>query len=154
MRRSVCVRSRLAFTLLSLSALLGCTPAIKTGTVTGTVLIDGNPVAEATVTFLPATGEAVAVTTASDGTFRAEAVLVGLNLVGVVSQDTSGEQAALGEKQLAALPPEERAKLAAEQAKKKKKPKLPEKYRDPSASGLTHMVIEGTSAYDIKLSAK
>jgi hypothetical protein len=64
-----------AWLLVALAA-LGCTPAVKTGTVSGDVTLDGQPLKEGRIQFVPVAGDAgIAGGVITDGKFTVEAPL-------------------------------------------------------------------------------
>ena len=139
--------------VVGLVALVGCSKD-QAGTVTGRVLLDNKPAGGAAITFLGADGRTATALTDDTGAYRAEGVPVGPAVVGVSSlPDAGGDTADAGmvRKNQAEADPQARAKQTDEAAKRKKGPKIPERYGDPGASGLKHTVTEGTTTYDIPL---
>lgn len=135
----------------------GCELALKYGSVSGTVKVDGQPVAGLTVTFLPPKGTPVAATTDDKGFYTAVNVPVGSCMVGVTSPESgTADVPGMPEKNRGALSPDDLARQQAKEAadKAKKKPKLPERYTDPSTSQLTVNVIEGETKFDIPVTTK
>jgi len=132
-----------------LFALAGCGGS-GLATVEGKVTVDGQPVRAGRVVFRSADGKSTVIAKiASDGSYRAldiprdamKVTVAGLNKWerirlqrGVKGKRSSGS-AALAE--------------AIESS-----PKVPEKYQDPDASGLTFTAKSGTNTYNIEISSQ
>lgn len=113
-------------------------PADKTGTVSGKVVYQGQPLPGGTITFVPAKGKPVTVAIDADGNYKATAVPVGAARIAV-------ETASLkpGRK-----PPKDK-KIPGDQGGKYLR--IPEKYGNPKTSGLTLEIQSGKQTHDIHL---
>ncbi len=154
------------FTLLviCLSLGLGCAPAgpdrPDTFSVTGTVTHNGEAVEGAAVTFAPdGTGHAASGTTDASGkytltTFKADDGAVA-GQYGVKIIKTEGGADAGGDAGFEPVEPggapalDDQGAEGAEDAGPKQL--LPEKYADPSTSGFTAAVVEGSNTFDFAL---
>lgn len=147
-------RSHVLMTLVVMTALTGCSKsnADKLGTVKagGTVMLSGQPVAGATVTFSPTSsgGRAASAVTDNQGRFNLntsntiQGVIPGTYVVGVSKEIVQG-----------AMTPEQSQAYYEKNNQPPPPPKvvneLPEKYKTPSTSGLKAEVKAG-SAEDLK----
>jgi hypothetical protein len=140
--------------------LTGCSNSSRPATypVTGTVTMQGKPLAGAVITFVPTgtDGEAASAVTDSDGKYA-------------LTTRQAGDGARPGEyrvkvskQELAAVDPSKMVKnLSIEEEQKiyveSKKPPppakslVPSKYQDESTSGLSHTVPQGSSTFDIEI---
>ena len=147
--------------LLAVLGLAGCSggapPRPKTFPVTGTVMWKGAPVEDAQVTLVPtkegqqaATGVTDAAGKFSVGTFEAkDGALEGEYMVKVVKYNIKPPQAGTNVQ----LSHEEEQKIYVEETKPAEPLKnlLPEKYENPTTSGLKHTVTSGPSTLDITI---
>jgi hypothetical protein len=127
----------------------GCSKEGKYGAVAGKVTLDGKPVEGAALTFLGPDGRTATASTDATGQYRSEGVPVGAVLVGVASLPEPGEDQGTIQKNQAEADP--RARETPPPSGKKRGPRVPDRYADPGASGLTHTVTEGLTTYDIPL---
>ncbi len=137
--------------LLSLS--LGCgSDAAGRVAISGTVDLDGKPLDGASIAFVGGGGGALATaTTDKEGSFRVK-VALGINKVSISKVDPAAAAAAL------AQPKKEEDMLMGtpEQVKKIAQPKagVPEKYGNPTTSGLQFDITNGMQPLSISLSSK
>jgi len=115
----------------------GCGPA--TGTVTGTVTLGGNPVGNATVSFVAPDGTIKSYLTGADGNYRVDDVPAGPVQVTVKSNESLDEGAQQDLKKRGNIAP------------KAAKSAVPARYADSSTSGLSMTVKSGDNKYDIPL---
>jgi hypothetical protein len=129
---------------IALVGLAGCQSGSDTGTVTGKVTLDGQPVASGIVTVLAKCGGTpVTAIISPDGTYRVEKVPAGEILVGVVSM--SGDAGAVWEDlkkrgQGGRPPPPVPRPVNL----------LPKRYADPGSSGLS-VTVKGATVFDLAL---
>jgi hypothetical protein len=140
--------------------LTGCPNSSRPATykVTGTVTMQGKPVADAVVTFVPTgtDGEAASAITDSDGkyaltTWRAgDGARPGEYRVKVSKQESAAVDPS---KMVKNLTIEEEQKIYVENTKPRPPAKslVPSKYQDESTSGLSHTVPQGSSTFDIEI---
>lgn len=134
------LRPRVVPGLLALAALcaaLGCSKGVKKITVTGKVTYQGQPVRSGIVRFIGPEGAYSAGPVQSDGTYTVTDVLPGETKVGIM-ESPSGSGSSSGDK------PEKSA------ATKGAAP-LPEKYREPTTSGLVYSITPETTELDIQI---
>lgn len=151
----------LAYCLLGMAVLVlaGCGESgPPTATVTGTVLLDGDPVEGATVTFMgPGASRVAAGVTDAQGKFSLmmdgkEGAAIGDNQVAVSKIEkgsaptvpTTGED---GPPDLTKGPPPITDEFIGKNL-------LPQKYQSPATSGLSFPVKEGTNDFKIELTKK
>jgi Carboxypeptidase regulatory-like domain len=153
---------KLAVSILVLVGIVltGCSNSSRPPTyrVTGTVTMQGKPVAGAAITFVPtgADGEAASAITDSDGkyaltTWRAgDGARPGEYRVKVSKQEQTTVDPS---KMVKNLSIEEEQKIYVENKKPSPPAKslVPSKYQDESSSGLSHTVPKGSSTFDIEL---
>ncbi len=145
--------SRSAFTALLWFGVVGC--AASTGDVSGVVKYKGQPLKLGQVVFSPESGSVMAVEIGPDGRYSLAGVPVGTARVGVwaidpgmtkhfrdVSRD--GKATRGGEEGGGKSPRSNPTKFHL----------IPEKYGDPSGSGLTFLVKSGANTFDIELPEK
>lgn len=144
--------------LLVVFALLfsGCDSGPATGLVTGVVTIDGNPVADATVSFYPAQGRASTARTDENGKYelsfsrQKKGAVLGEHKVTIItevltetdygaSDDYANRE---GDESLGKIKNRNRAEM------------LPSKYRDRKLTDLTANVEPGENVFDFPLSTK
>jgi hypothetical protein len=116
-------------------------------TVSGKVLLDGEPVTSGYVTFVDSQGKIAHSAIAADGSYRIARVAIGVARIGVgqpranpFSTARDAPAGAGNDKRLAPAPAPTSV--------------IPERFNKPEASGLTYEVIEGNKSYDIELTAK
>ena len=139
--------------------LTGCSNSSRPATyrVTGTVTMQGKPVAGAVITFVPTSneGEAASAITDSEGKYAlttwqaGDGARPGEYRVKVSKQE---ETAVDPSKMVRNVPLEEDQKYV--ENKKPRPPAkslVPSKYQDESTSGLSHTVPKGSSTFDIEL---
>lgn len=148
-------------TLLTVGiALTGCSSSSRPPTypVTGTVSLQGKPVAGAAVTFVPADteGEAASAITDSDGKYAlttweaGDGARPGQYRVKVSKQE---QQVVDASKLVQNLSIEEEQKIYVEKTKPAPPPKrlIPSKFENDETSGLSHKVEEKPTTFDIKI---
>lgn len=168
--------------VLTLVAFAGCGASNPpTFPVSGTVTLDGKPVAGAAILFIPFDGTGQPASAQSDAngnykltTFTADdGAMAGNYKIKVTKFDTpDGGMSPYGapaEEPASSSPPkkmteeEERARMEAGYTASEATPQgkaqvaknaLPSKYADQSTSGLTHMVVEGDNVVPLELSSK
>lgn len=140
--------------------LTGCSNSSRPRTypVTGTVTMQGKPVAGAVITFVPTSneGEAATAITDSDGkyaltTWRAgDGARPGEYRVKVSKQEQTAVDPS---KMVKNLSIEEEQKIYVENKKPRPPAKslVPSKYQDESSSGLSHTVPNGSTTFDIEI---
>lgn len=140
--------------------LTGCSNSSRPSTyrVTGTVIMQGKPVAGAVITFVPTSneGEAASAITDSEGkyaltTWRAgDGARPGEYRVKVSKQEQTTVDPS---KMVKNLSIEEEQKIYVESKKLPPPAKslIPSKYQDESSSGLSHTVPKGSSTFDIEI---
>ena len=137
-----------------LLCLIGCnTGDSNVGSVTGTLTVDGEAIADALVTFMPTTGRASAGFTDENGFYelkyvaRQNGAVVGEHKVYITSEHEPDPDYSLDEE---AEPKKKKKK------KKKKvlKEKLPAKYSDREKTKLTATVKSGSNTIDFDLITK
>jgi hypothetical protein len=132
-----------------LFALAGCGGS-GLATVEGKVTVDGRPVSGGRVTFRSADGKStVLAKIALDGSYRAVDVPCDAMKVAVAGLDKF-ERIRLQRGVKGKRTSDSEARAAAIESS----PKIPEKYKDPDASGLTFTVKSGTNPYDIEILSK
>ncbi len=160
---------------LLLPLAVGC--GSRKGTVSGTVTLDGQPLAVGTIAFIPSQGPGASAPI-EDGKYSVERVPTGKVSVTVdanaakrqidsfvASTQGRGPNAQYSADQLAHMPEnakkqvEEGKKQAEEAAAKVKDLKakyrpIPEKYAKAESSGLTLEVKSGSNTFDVQLSSK
>lgn len=116
--------------------------------VKGKVTYNGQPVAGATVTFMPTTGPLATGVTDSSGEFTLTTTgkpgaVLGKHRVGITKMAAAGEGGAAG------MTPDDMKKMQMEQMKgggdETVKSEIPEKYADPKSSGLEATVSSNAS---------
>jgi hypothetical protein len=130
--------------LLNVFLLVGCSGS--TGTVTGVVTVDGNPLTGATVNFIGSDGVMVSAGTDESGRYRAENVPAGEVKVSVTAVEGDvGIQAQAEDikKRGPGAPPP-----LAPPANTPLKSKVNPKYNDPATSGLK-VTVSGNTKFDI-----
>lgn len=141
-------RSLLALGLLLLTGCTGGGLNVPTGTVSGTVTIDGKPLSDATITFIGETnGDTASGALQSDGTYSLKygsgfSVPAGDYRVVVVAGAAGGSGPAN---------PEDLMKTV--KVPQILKSPIPDKYKDPKTSALVAVVKEGTNPninFDLK----
>lgn len=141
-----------------LTAAMGCgggSDAPPTAPVSGIVKYNGSPLAGAQVTFRGGGHTGIGVT-GPDGTYTlstfgdGDGATLGEKQVTVTKRITVGGGSATGGSQTM-----EEAAAAAERGETAGPPKVesavPEKYSDPTTSGLSYTVVDGDNKYDIEL---
>jgi hypothetical protein len=147
--------------LAAFAALLTLTGCTRTGTVTGSVTLDGQPVLYGQVAFTGADGKAVSALI-SNGKFTLEKVPVG---PGTFTVDTQSVQAMRNELTLmqgndasgAPAPPSNattEARMKELMEVDQKGLIVPASYNDPSKSGLKYTVKSGNQPFDLKLTSQ
>jgi hypothetical protein len=134
----------------ALFALAGCGSGLAT--VTGKVTVDGQPVSAGRVVFRTADGTSnvpVIAKIATDGSYRALDVPQGAMNV-TVDGLTKFERIKIQSGVKGKKTSESKARAAAIESS----PKIPEKYQNPDASGLTFTVKGGTNTYNIEIQSK
>jgi hypothetical protein len=119
----------------------GCSRS--TGTVSGKVTFQGQPLSVGTVTFVPQEGPAQACSIEPDGRYTVRKVPVGPCIISVVAGQPSRGMWNLQEK-----------KRVDDSPASKPPPRgfrIPPRYSDPNQSGLTYVVLAGENSYDIDL---
>jgi hypothetical protein len=111
----------------------GCGPEFPLAEVSGKVTVNGKPLPEGTVLFVPQAGPAGVSDLGEDGSYK-------------MQSRKPGDGALIGIHKVAIMPPF-RPKLA-------NAPKVPSKYRDPSTSGLTAEVKKGENHLDFDLAGE
>jgi hypothetical protein len=125
------------FVLLVALAATGCSEkGGSTGTVSGTVTYNGQPVPVGTISFLAEDGRSMTGELKSDGTYKVDKVPTGKNKVAVQTPAARGANAP--------------ADIMGNTTQVKPVP-IPEKYGDNSKSGLSLEVKKGTQTFDITL---
>lgn len=130
-------------------AACGCSTEGAVGDVAGKVTIDGKPAEGVALTFQGADGRVATASTDDQGDYTAVNVPVGTLTVTAAVLGGEGDSEGMIQKNAGADP-----SRPAAAPPKKKGPKLPERYADPTTSGLTHTATAGESRYDIPLSGK
>jgi len=152
MRLRRLVGSMTALALVSLALVsTGCdsktqtSPIPRTGTIAGTITVDGKAVGSGRVWLTAQDGSSHSCTIGPSGTYQVEGVPVGRCRIGV--DLTSGVPKGLDipVKDVPATPGATPPGLPA------LPPKLAEKYRDPNTSQLTHEIGEGTQEKNIDI---
>lgn len=156
---------RLAVTfglLIALGFCSGCSESAgskkpPTFPVSGTVTMNGQPVADAMVVFVPTAkeGQSAVAKTNAEGKYQAttfstgDGALAGEYLVKVSKHDTPPAAPGAGR----SLSHEEEQKIYVEKTTPTEPPKsyLPSKYENESTSGLKHTVFDGPTTFDIKI---
>lgn len=138
---------------LSFFVLTGCGGSSTHAPVQGTVTLDGKPIQDATVSFVPSDGGRPALgTTDASGTYQlkgqdAEGAKIGQNRVAIVAVETVGklntEKYQEGFGSLAGMGPGER--------QQRKRWIIPKPYSNPKTSGLTFTVEPGSNQADFAL---
>ena len=140
--------------------LTGCSGSSRPPTypVTGTVTMQGKPVAGAAITFVPTgtEGEAASAITDSEGKYAlttwqaGDGARPGEYRVKVSKQE---QQTVDPSKMVSNLSIEEEQKIYVESKKPRPPAKslVPSKYQDESSSGLSHTVPNGSSTFDIEI---
>lgn len=131
-------RVRLLVVLAAVAvASAGCSSkGVKKITVTGTVTYQGQKVRSGIVKFVGPEGAYAAGVIQSDGTYTVTDVVPGETKVGIM-ESPSGSGSSSGEK--SAPPPKETA------------PPLPEKYREPTTSGLVYTIAPDNPTLNIEI---
>ena len=139
-----------AFACATLCTLLAGCGGSGLATVEGKVTVDGQAVRGGRVTFQSADGKStVLAKIALDGSYRALDVPHGAMNVTVAGLDKfERRKIQHGVKGKRTSESEARAEAI------ESSPKIPEKYKDPDASGLTFTVKSGTNTYNIELFSK
>jgi hypothetical protein len=139
-----------AFVVLSTLA-MGCGGgnSAKGNSAKGTVTLNGQPVANGTLTLHYANGQRYPITLKEDGSFKVAQVPVGPAKVTVTGAPGFGSMGKLTpeekEKFLAQLPPDKRGKAT------QTGPAVPEKYASPESSGLSWEITAGINQKDFPL---
>lgn len=150
----LCSRTRLLLAgllILNLTLLAGCNSGAKnkTGTVQGTVKVDGTNANSGIVTFVAADGTTPSGTIDTDGTYRVLDVPVGAAKISVKSVEVPKNSAGA-----AAPPPMKDMTGTSSSAPPAKPVAIPAKYAKADTSTLTYTVKGGTNDYPIDLSSK
>jgi hypothetical protein len=134
--------------VLGVLALAGCGPA--EGTISGTVQFDGRPLTAGvnTVTFLGDDGGVKSCMVEPDGRYSLRGVRVGHARITVQSLPSPPHLSMAPGEDGQMKPVGESDQLA----KPGRAPGIPERYKDPSKSGLSHDVQRGSHTFDIILS--
>ena len=119
----------------ALLMLIGCGPASDMGYVTGVVTLDGEPVGNATIAFLPTVGRSSTGFTNADGEYE-------------LAQTRDRMGAAIGTHKVTV------AQEALDVQEGVKRVKLPKKYGDKDKTDLTKTVEGGSNEINIKLKSK
>ncbi|MEM7314373.1 MAG: carboxypeptidase-like regulatory domain-containing protein [Planctomycetota bacterium] len=150
----MCFRTIVIAAVFSVSVLSGCGSS-KTGSVTGKVTLDGQPVSEASIAFRPKDGGRMSTgETNAQGEYtltcyeRGDGAIPGDHVVTVTKFEESKVKV-----------PEGADELAVEfAASKKRQPKtkwlVPEKYSEKETSGLTFTVERGRNTADFDLKSE
>jgi hypothetical protein len=136
--------------ILTLFALAGCGGS-GLATVEGKVTVDGHPATAGRVVFRSADGKSTVIANiATDGSYRALDVPqedMKVTVAGLTRLERTRIQRGAG-----------KGKKSSESEAMAKEiessPKIPERYQDPEASGLTCTVKSGTNTYNIEISSK
>lgn len=145
-------RAAVVAALLSGVALLvGCGPT-PTGTVSGTVTVGGQPIQNGLITFVPEKGESASAAIL-DGKYTTGPIPVGPCKVSVINRpaNPAGEAAV---KEEVGVGPGDVMPAPKPSKSKAKEVSVPQKYSDPTTSGLTHTVSAGASTRDFDLPAE
>ena len=154
--------AKLALSILATVGIVltGCSNSSRPPTypVTGTVTMQGKPVAGAVITFVPTSneGEAASAISDSDGKYAlttwrpGDGARPGEYRVKVSKQE---QQTVDPSKMVKNLSIEEEQKIYVESKKPRPPAKslIPSKYQDESSSGLSHTVPNGSSTFDIEI---
>jgi hypothetical protein len=122
---------------------IGCSQDEKLGIVHGTVQLDGKPLKNGTVRFVPAAGRAATGKIGSDGTYtlgtfgESDGAVIGAHKVAVVAYEAGTD----------ARPPYETPN-------EKSKTLVPQRYMAVGTSGLTFEVKPGENQADFNLSSR
>ena len=145
-RRGFCFR---VFGVAAVLAVAGCSRGA--GTVSGTVTIGGQPVANGQISFVTQAGMPYTFNIAADGTYQADGLPPGeMTVLVFVPRPPSADRVPVGKSGLA-------KKLAAARAAKPATaptptgPTVPAKYADVTTSDLRYTVTTGPQTYDPKL---
>jgi hypothetical protein len=138
-------RAAVAVALLSgISLLVGCGPP-PTGTVSGTVTVGGQTVQNGLITFVPEKGESCSAAIL-DGKYTTGPIPAGPCKVAVINRPANpsagGNEVAGGGDVLPTAKPSKG---------KTKEVTVPQKYSDPTGSGLSHTVTAGASTKDFDI---
>jgi hypothetical protein len=123
--------------------LIGCGQDSKLGRVHGTVRLDGKPLTNGTVRFVPSAGRAATGTIQSDGTYTlgtyktSDGALVGTHKASIVASEAGSDS----------RPPYEAPK-------QKSKSLIPERYMAAGTSKLTFDVKPGDNTADFDLTSR
>jgi hypothetical protein len=133
---------------------VGCGPP-PTGTVSGTVTVDGQPVANGLITFLPDAGGEPQSAAIEGGKYATAAVPAGPCKVTVITRGANpaggGGNAASG--MVVGLGPGDVRPEPQAGGGKKKEVTVPARYADPTQSGLTFDVKPGANTKDFPLNS-
>jgi hypothetical protein len=127
--------------VVSIVVLSGCGAKRETGSVSGKVTFRGEPLANATVTFLAKDGTVGSAMTKEGGEYNVGEVAVGPVQITVHSYPPSPM----------VVPPTGPKGDVKAQPPKFKFVRIPDRYGQPAQSGLTHTVTRGQQTYDIAL---
>ncbi len=141
--------------ILALAALLvfaGCGGEAGKVSISGTVEMDGKPLGEATVGFLAENGSSIATAaTGPDGKFFAK-VAPGMNKVTVSKVDPNSAPPPPAKEEDTLSPVD--TELAKMRAAPKPKTGVPERFSDPTTSGLRYEIKAGMEPMDISITSK
>ncbi len=148
---------------LGLALMLGCgaePDKIKVVAVTGTVTLDGQPLDDAMVSFLPQTAQGVAAAATTDAKGRYSLQTAGVRKQGaapgeykVIIMKTEVKQLRTEEEALSQV--KSQGPMAMPPPTNEARQVLPEKYRNPAQSGFAATVSEsGDNSFDFELKSK
>jgi hypothetical protein len=122
----------------------------------GVVTLNGKPpnFEGLVINFLGMDGRPIAAVVAPDGTYSASGVAVGEVRVGFSVTDPDGDRAWAAQGQAALggeAAPAEKARPPADPAARRRRPTVPERYRDALKSGLITTTKPGANSYDVDI---